>query len=76
MTALDYWYVEIWPKKGSYVSEILRLSDQEVQDLGDTIRGFMDRKLVKDFTLDRWEPMPVTEFQVRVLDRIKAGTLG
>lgn len=36
----------------------------------------MDRKLVTDFTLDRWEPMPITEFQSRVLDRVKAGTLG
>jgi len=70
----DLWNVEIWPKKGPRVQEVLVLSDREAEELGSRISGLMRRKLVLDFTLDRWTSMPPEEFNTRVIERIESGT--
>lgn len=68
------WYIEIWPRKGPVVREVLQLNDREALELGRKISDMMTRKLVQDFTVERWTPLPISEFGTRVLERIEAGT--
>lgn len=68
------WHVEVWPKRGPHVVENLALTEAEARELGSRLDELMSRKLVMDFTLDRWTSLPLSEFETRVVDRIESGT--
>lgn len=68
------WHIEVWPKRGPHVVENLALTEAEARELGSRLGELLRRKLLFDFTLDRWTSLPLSEFETRVIERIESGT--